>query len=99
MAKRVWYYLDDDFDVFHPLATNTAMGLWLLAGLWAHENTTDGIIPYHIAQQLDVDMDCHKLVALGLFSSEGPNGYHVNGFDVEPPPRHLHLVYSQGGDA
>lgn len=74
-----WFPVDDGF-AFHRKtvkAGNAAIGLWVRAGSWAAQQTTDGHVPAEMAELLGTPVQARRLVAAGLWTEvEGGYQFH-----------------------
>lgn len=75
-----WFKVDDKLhDHRKPRkAQRAAMGVWVLAGSWAADNTTDGFIPASVLTRWGTKADAKRLVEAGLWrpaEQEGEKGW------------------------
>ena len=90
----VWFKVDDKLHGHRKprKAGVAAMGLWVLAGSWCADQTTDGFVPDFIAASLDRDSKRHaaSLVAAGLWypSEDGDDkGWQFHEWENMQPTR------------
>ena len=82
-----WFKIDDGFHG-HPKivgVSTSAVGLWTLAGTWASQYLTDGVVPLAMVARLGGSQDdADALVAAGLWIAS-PDGYTFHDWwDYQP---------------
>lgn len=84
-----WFKVDDGF-AFHPKTiqcTNAALGLWVRAGSWCADNSTDGQLPRHMIGTLSAQRrDADSLVRAGLWVEE-EGGYRFKDWEHYQPSK------------
>jgi len=71
-----WFKVDDTL-AFHAKAIaagNAALGLWVRAGSWSSQQTSEGFVPKAIAKTLGTTTEARALVRVGLWV-EADGGY------------------------
>lgn len=85
----MWFKVDDKLHS-HPkryAAGPRAMGLWVIAGSWAADQLTDGVIPHHMVAALGfTGRDATALVAAGLWLTD-PEGWRFHDWHQMNPSR------------
>jgi hypothetical protein len=81
------YWLDDGFDTWPEVvrAGKAAAGLYVCCGAWIARNLTDGHVPAEIATMYGTPEWVAKLVAVGLWSTEGAGYRDVKYFTMGNP--------------
>ncbi len=94
MSEIPWFKVDDKLHDHRKAraAGTTAMGLWVLAGSWAADNTTDGFVPDSICQRWDRAYKrlAATLVAVGFWSvacQDGEDGWRFHEWDQRQPTK------------
>lgn len=82
-----WFKIDDGFHG-HPKivgVSTSAVGLWTLAGTWASQYLTDGVVPSAMVARLGGSKDdADALVTAGLWIAS-PEGYTFHDWSVYQP--------------
>lgn len=84
-----WFKVDDSL-AFHPktvAAGNAAMGLWVRAGSWCAQHTSDGYVPTRVITTLGGrKRDADRLVTVGFWLTVD-GGYQFHEWDQANPTR------------